>query len=307
MLTGNRFRLLFFIVNHQQTIFRATGWQVGDLKEATKIKSVRRVSGRDHRSDVPDADLFLVDLHLKLIQALDENSIDLKFDSAAATLITDKAVSKRTLPLGLSDSDIKSWARRQKMTRVEAVLLSLGFLLRDDLKSTFESLIFRRRDNGTFTQNVEFFPLIEAFLERDEALGRSDVFGRSHEIFRHQQASSLEIFDWFSRMDYTLPNGLLSAVRRYNSAGTQEASIVKGNSKDDDIDTANPKTLASLYTIIHAMAAMKPYSFEPGSTAAQSKIETAILDAGLSMSPKTIRKHMDDAALAVQEIKEKNQ
>lgn len=307
MLTGNRFRLLFFIINHQKTIFRATGWQVGDLKEGTKIKPARRVSGRDHRTDVPDADLFLVDLHLKLIQALDQNSVDQKFASAATTFKTDNAVSKRTLPLDLSDSDIKSWARRQKMTRIEAVLLSLGFLLRDDLRSTFESLIFSRRDHGTFTRNVEFFPLIEAFLERDEALARSDVFGRSHEIFRHQKASSLEIFEWLSRMDYTLPNGLLSAVRRYNSVGTQEASVVKGNFKDHEIASVNPKTLASLYTIIHAMAAKKPYSFEPGSTAAQSKIETAILDAGLNMSPKTIRKHLDDAARAVQEIKEKNQ
>lgn len=307
MISANRFRLLFFLVHRQKAIFRATGWQIRDFSEDMKLSAPRRTYERGYRADIPDADIDAADLHLKLIQALDETSCDLKVADIVSRDTSDEPVTKRTLPLSLSEDDIKSWARRQKMNRVEAVLISLGFLLRDDLKEAFESFVFERRRHGTFTKNLEHFPLIEAFLERDAALGSSEVFKNAHMIHRHQTASTLDIFEWFNRMDYSLPDGLISAVQKYHRPNTETDSKQDARLTNNDIDSANPKTLASLYTMIHAMAAMKPYSFEPGSTAAQSKIETAILDAGLNMSPKTIRKHLDEAALAVQEIKEKNQ
>jgi len=307
MLSANQFRLLFLIIRHQKTIFRATGWQLRDYSEDWIPPKPRRTNGSGYKSDTPDIDLFLVDLHLKLVQSLDEVSVRLKIARVASILKDKGKITKRTLPIELSDDDISSWARRKTMTRVEAVLLSLGYLLRDDIKDSFERLIFDRRDRGNFTTNLEFFPLIEAFLERDEALGSSDVFEGEHMIYRNRKASSVKIFEWFSQMDYLLPEGLLSSIQKYHANALLEVPSKEVLDRDGDIESANPKTLASLYTMIHAMAATRPYLFKTGSTAAQSRIETAILDLGLNMSPKTIRKHLEEAALAVQEIKEKDQ
>lgn len=309
MISANRFRLLFLLVHRQKTVFRATGWNLRDYSEAMTVSEPRRTTAHGYKSDVSNADIDAAELHLKLIQALDEQSSDLKFNDAASNFQSDGPITKRALPLSLSANDIKSWARRQKMNRMEAVLFSLGFLLRDDIKDAFESFVYERRQYGTFTKTLEHYPLIEAYLERDAALGASDVFNDAHMIHRHQTAPSLEFFEWFERMDYPLPDDLLESIRKYHAPSRTTKADVTDLEANAEIETTNPKTIASLYTMIHAMAAHKPYSFNPDerSGAAQNKIETAIMDAGLNMSPKTIRKHLADAAFAVREIKEKNQ
>lgn len=303
MSAMNRQKLLFLLIENQKLIYHATQWELREFKRVETLGPAQRLFTR--QDGFSSTDLRAVDAHLGLLNELDDESIEMKFVEASSRFSESGPLTKRSVPCGISDADLKDRLKKPKMGRMEATLLSLGFLEPKDGRSDFEEFIYDDRMNNRLSIDLQQFPLSLAFIEREEALSRSDLFKISHWKFRGDEADTLEIFEWFKRMDFDLPDRLLALAKKYHSRKTEG----EHTASDTEERELNPKERSSLLQLIHAIAAQKPYLYDPENVnnGAINRIQNTIQDAGLRMSDKTIRKYLREGVSEADRVKDKNQ
>ena len=300
-------KLLFLLIEHQKLIYHATRWHIGPLKDDKALPDPLRLSSVER--DFSGPDLHAVDAHIQLIRELDEESLQATYLGAAQIFSeSQRALTPRDFPLGLSKADIRSRIRKPKMDRVEATLLSLGFLLPKAGQAGFDLLVFENRLQGRLSLDLTKLPLVRAFIEREEALAASELFHSSNWQLRKDQADTLAIFLWLKKMDYRLPDGLIDLAEQYHSGSASDPASTSEKEAAGRAKELNPKERTSLLQLIHALAIRKPYLFDPTNNrnGAITRIEAALEDAETPMSAKTIRKHLTAARDEVMRIRDKN-
>lgn len=232
------------------------------------------------------------------------------FEMAGSVFSSQKRPLKdRDFPFSLSRDDLRSRLRKPRMNRVEASLLSLGFLLPRSGQSGFDLFIYDNRLADRLSIDLTKFPLAQAFIEREGALAASAHFSERHAMFRRDEADISKIFQWLEQMEFRLPEQLLELVNHYHVYEPPSASREIRKVDADQDDELNPKERSSLLQIIHALASRKPYYFDETDSrnGSLTRIEAAIADAGLSMSTKTIRKYLRQASQEASRVREKYQ
>lgn len=118
----------------------------------------------------------------------------------------------------------------------------------------------------------------------------------------------VDFIQWMKYLEWDISEGLMMAYDDYQSkmkaVAAKDAckpSQVTGTPKSDK--PLSNKERTTLLTLIYAMATKGPYKYdiENPRNGAISRIETAVLDSGVSLSQRTIRDKLKDSVSAVSE------
>ncbi|PHS24401.1 MAG: hypothetical protein COA85_08425 [Robiginitomaculum sp.] len=204
-------------------------------------------------------------------------------------------------PSYLSMENLDLWAKNRLWKRYEAALLSLGFIIDADNNEDFENLLLENLKPTREKVSYEYFPLFRVFQERDKLLTNSDLFADNYDFHAQHKAPAISIINWFEKMEIDLPNSLADRVKYFQS----QPSVVESESPE----TLSKKERTSLLTLIYAMGKKPPFSYDPDDSrnGAISRIQSAITEAGLRMSNKTIRKYLREANSEAENIRDKSQ
>ena len=232
-----------------------------------------------------------------LLSQLSDQSIKLKLDNNPRN----NTSGETKVPSLLSSSDITKIARNKVWTKYEAGFFACGFIISEQIKKDCEKLLYPLGGEPSFT--IGYFPILNAVLEIEKLLLKSDLFPQSQRNFLHDTDDGLLIMDWFKRLELPLPKGLADKAREFHS--NQD---IRETTDTPQVKNLNPKERTSMLKLIYAMAKGK-FNYAEGQSLgpAKNKIHLAILDAGLDMSERTIGDYLKAAQAEADIQREKNQ
>lgn len=196
-------------------------------------------------------------------------------------LVVQRAVGAGQLYTSMHPGTFVAWAKRMKVgypDELETELTKLGTQV-CDWKSLFDESEQTRREQ---IQTVE---QLEKFVEDWKAL--------------HEKAQG--VCDTKSQTIALMDKRLKEL--------TEQIDVFEDEKVQQEDGSLNPKTNATMLTLIHAMAHAKPYRYDPENSknGAIGRIEIAVLDTDLKLSQKTIRKYVASASSEADRLRDKNQ
>ncbi len=264
------------------------------IKPPLKYQSAIRHRGEQKYSN---ADHNAVMLTVHLLTTLDVDSLNNK----SKNFIMNPDFLYGFKPSYLSLENLDLWAKNRLWKRYEAALLSLGFIVGADNDEDFKNLLLDNLRPINEKVTYGYFPLFNAFQERDRLLTNSGLFPDSYEFHATHKATAISIINWVEKMEIDLPDGLADRVKHFQS----QLSVVESKPPE----ALSKKERTSLLTLIYAMSCKSPFSYDPNDSrnGALKRIENAVINAGLTLSEKTIRKYLQEANSEAKKIQDKNQ
>ncbi|PHS39301.1 MAG: hypothetical protein COA91_06550 [Robiginitomaculum sp.] len=288
----------------------------GAKKEKIKVREeqLKKLKSSELRStydEVIEAEKAQVLLNIKVREAgFFYNQFNAKADfsywAKMSTWTIDEAVA---LTFG-KDPRVVQWSRLEKIIQIS----SLAPLYRD------RRLIFNRAVEMGQIYNKTIPSILIAWTKRMQV-------DYPTELEVSITALGIQICDWKSL--YENAGEVIETLERANQIKqetiqtdqsyiitlTKKISDLKeqiaafGISVNVDIGSTGKKERSSMLALIHAMGRNKPYSYDlnESSNGAIKRMENAVLDAGLSLSDKTIRKYLREANSEADRLKDKNQ
>lgn len=266
-------RNLIFPLFQADTLVRAaTGWSADDI-ENNATASYPSFSNT-MLDDVPFFDQYETDAVEAVFHALiglSQDSISLKLKSSSFP----KLLGRSLVPTEMSFHDYSFWARKTYWLPAEAVLISLGFRPEDKLIQLFDQL-----DNRSF----KMCRLLNEYYERLELLYAENRSGRLT-----QESDPPEILEWFEKQEFSLPEGLVAATRRFQC----EEIRASAPSPENYLSNRERETLLRLV----AAMAVRGYSFNPNAARnpATKDIQDDLDHLGIGLDQKTILKWLREA------------
>jgi|GEM_PF-6953172 len=297
--------MLFRLVQSNKLIDATTGWKSrkADGPNA-KSKPHFKTQNRDLRSDVITpftvGDVEAVRLVYEILEGLDESTLARKLSLGLGNGSSSQNFNKDELPRHLSGSILHHWGAKQIWGVEEAAMLSLGFPVKTSANRALYKFFGSSPYAGYRSYSPSLFPLLEAYEERVDILKSATESGTLKD---HKAASYISIFEMLNLSE---PDNLKEAVLSFEEnckTGTQDIPAVTPGLYSQQ----NAKSQASLMILIHSMARSR-FKYEVGKSLGPAKqaIEQAVLDAGLTMSQRTIGKYLEEAQSATDLLREKN-
>lgn len=296
-------KLLFNLVKSERLIYDSVHWRLSDIERPELIELPTQLipdRKRPNSGGFSNPDRNAVLLTIRLLVALDVDSLCNKLEQ----FNKDPGFIYGFKPSYLSVENQNLWAKNTLWKRYEAALLSLGFFIDDSCQRLFEKTLFKEPMRGYDDITSDYFPLFKAFRKQDKLLVNSGLFKNTADYYYSDKASALEIVHWFERMEIALPDRFAERVKKYQVNERSEPIT-----HSSDMEKIGKKERSSMLALIHGMGSKKPYSYDPNDSqnGAINRIESALIDADVSLSDKTIRKYLREANSEAEKLKDKNQ
>ncbi|MBL4616922.1 MAG: hypothetical protein JKY46_04445 [Robiginitomaculum sp.] len=285
-------KLLFSLVTEPELVEHATGWK---LQECNTQKGLSVLDFSDSMERVEELDWYELADHRVVhfiyglldvldVKTLSQKAEEVKFDSDGIC----KPFTTNNIPNFIADESTIYWARKPSWSIDEATLLSMGFIDSDEIFMSVTSI------EKYLAYNHSYYPILKEFFARKSLFQSAIESGHIGKL-----NNSIEYLEWLEKIKMSYPCGLKDSIYEYRG----------GKSEQPVNRDLNPKECSSLLALIHAMATNKPYSYDPNDSqnGAIKRIKNAVLDAGLSLSDKTIRKYLREANSEAEKSKDKNQ
>lgn len=270
--------LLFSIFPVKLLVEDATGWKFDKDDTETGL-------------DFPEFDLIEDDPlsfwhrdELKAVQTvfdaltqLSPRSVSLKVDECRH----EKEGAFNGIPISIDFMDYAFWARKSIWSPSEASLISLGFRPSENVISSLDAL------GG---EAIRTCVLLREFKEREELIFAANQSGQLQ-----ANGDPLDLVQWFTRLEFSLPDGLADAVARFHSPDSRvENGNVRTNLTDRERET--------LLRLVAAMA-IRGYSFDKNAARNQATrdIQSDLDHLGIGLDQKTILKWLRQAVDLVDE------
>lgn len=265
-------KLIFHLFRDNSLVCDATGWDIADIKN--DVRANYPFFNRSPSDDVP----FYGISEFKAVEFVFRAFIDLSEESILAKLEYCNANVKsfKTLvPAEMAFQDYKFWARKAHWVPVEAILISLGLKPTDELLDLVDAL-----DNNSF----KACKLLKEYDERLELLFAANRSGRLSE-----DSTPPEILKWFEKQEFSMPEGLLDAVRRFQC---DEINVPVQPSENNFSD----RERETLLRLVAAMA-VRGYMFKPDAARnpATKDIQDDLELLGIGLDQKTILKWLRES------------
>lgn len=265
-------KLIFFLFQQELLVRGVTGWRVDDIESGAVASYPYFSNNMDE--DVPFYDQYETDAVEAVFYALiglSQDSISLKLESSSFPKLSGRSL----VPTEMVFQDYSFWARKTYWIPAEAVLISLGLRPEDQLIKTFERL-----DNRSF----QMCRLLREYYERLELLYAANRSGRLS-----QESGPPEILEWFEKQEFSMPEGLVDATRRFQC----EEIIVPVQSSENSLSDRERETLLRLV----AAMAVRGYRFNPDAARnpATKDIQDDLELLGIGLDQKTILKWLRES------------
>ncbi|WP_026942732.1 hypothetical protein [Hellea balneolensis] len=282
-------KILYQLVNEPTLIILATSWDIEEIDDPSTATDPIFLSEDDLWDDNVDsmepADHIATELAYDFLNALSTESLQQKcLEIDEISDVEWELASVHEIPIALDRKDLKYWGKKFKWSPFESVILSMGFCPQPGLVSRLKNLY----EHTAFSRS--WYPFFLEFSDRYILLDATGVFEKN--------PTPLELIKWMKKLELIIPQKLESCVAYFQgsqsdktaSSPTTTAAPVERSSETESI--INPKKLSSLLTLIHAMGSNKPYRYDQSDmkNGAIKRIETAIVDSGLDLSERTIKK-----------------